>query len=270
MIFGDFDHGTPRVLTPDRKWLQRVAVPDSSQVLKLSALMDGGAPGQSDQPVRGVLYDAITKQLLGTTATVTVPANSPEAWFDLPFEEPVAVPPSMVVVGLQSGGTESSARLIGGPAPAYTDSFADGASATIASDAHDESMPVFGTALVPWTPPDSLDEELYARMGFDTSQSVYRAAVPIDSVDVACGWHGEAFDPERGAFAIVRTDGALADRVGERIRLTREVSGERVSVSAYVHREAEIIEEISLTRGLYARLGPLAADELLVTVETLD
>ena len=111
-------------------------------------------------------------------------------------------------------------------------------------------------ALFPWFESQRL-------LMFDTAPEL---AVPV----ATCGWHGTNFDPNRGAYAVVREDGPLGDLVGERLRLTYfpEPSLAR-SVVVYAITLGQPMEDISLSRRAFMGLAPLAAGRVSVVVDVL-
>jgi hypothetical protein len=90
------------------------------------------------------------------------------------------------------------------------------------------------------------------------------------AIPATCGWHGTAFDPQRGAFGIVSVDGPLADMVGERLVVTRRDVSPARTVYVYVHSDSETLtEELSLSRRAFMGLGDPALDRVQVTVDTV-
>lgn len=126
---------------------------------------------------------------------------------------------------------------------------------------------IFGTYTIPYAVSTAVDDEYLSTLPFATAQAALGATQPIPGSDVqaACGWHGTLTDPERGSVAIVRTDGPLADLVGERIRITFEEE----AVVAYVHTEADILDDLSVPRRSFMGLAPPAQESIDVTVEIL-
>lgn len=84
----------------------------------------------------------------------------------------------------------------------------------------------------------------------------------IDPVVASVGWHGTITDPDRGSFAIVQTGGRLAGLLGSRVKIT--VGGE--SVFALVKSEADVLQDITVTRRLFQQLGILSDTEVQATV----
>jgi hypothetical protein len=115
--------------------------------------------------------------------------------------------------------------------------------------------------------PTDVPDEYLATLPFLETQEVFGAgAVLAGSARLAaCGWHGTRFDPALGAFALVKRDGALADLVGERLKVTATGA----SVYVYVRAEKDILEDISLTRRAFMVLGPPATERLDAVVEVM-
>lgn len=122
---------------------------------------------------------------------------------------------------------------------------------------------------------DDEDDDYYATLPFEVTQRVFRGGVIRGSqLATAAGWYGRSFDETNGAHAIVRSDGPLADRVGERLRVSRRLDGVLRSVFVYVHDEREFpdeldVEQILLSRRAFLTLGNHGLDNMTVTVETL-
>lgn len=262
---------TPTPLGADVKLVGRFSLPAPAYVAKLSAYLDGDGGGLGSQPVRAVVYDAGGALVL-SSETVSVADGAAPAWVDLrlAISGGVSLAAGDYDVGLHSGAPANVIRAyasVAATAMSGADSFGDGASDPFGtSSAEAIAYSVFATLFTPWSAPDVEDEQI-ARWPFLEAQRILADAGTdaTTKLSAACGWHGTGFDPETGSNAIVRTDGPLADRVGERVLVTYG----RLAVAAYVHTEADIAEDISLTRMLFGRLAPLATDELEVTVETL-
>lgn len=127
--------------------------------------------------------------------------------------------------------------------------------------------PPTGTPDLPVLP--SLRELEIAHLGFTSSQRFFVGSTEKVYAG-ACGWHGRSFDNERGAVAVVRTDGPFADLVGERLRLTHfhDPAVPR-SLTVYVHNEGPTVEDLSLPRMMFVRLAPLHSNFVNVSVEVL-
>ena len=119
-------------------------------------------------------------------------------------------------------------------------------------------------------PPYTGDPMLAARYGPVDADRALRTVADAHSTRTAtCGWHGELFDPERGNFAIVREDGPLADLLGQRIVVRQRFDTARHDVVVYVHRAADVLEDLSLTRRAFMALAGAWHDELAVEVEVM-
>lgn len=126
-----------------------------------------------------------------------------------------------------------------------------------------------------WTIPDVPDDQL-ARLPWSLSQQAFGSAGPLRTTrrSARAGWHGTSVDPEEGANCIVRSDGLLADLVGERLRVTYRVGTKERVIFVYCHDEQDFPEEaadedVSLTRAGFRRLAPLALDGITVTIQVL-
>jgi hypothetical protein len=123
--------------------------------------------------------------------------------------------------------------------------------------------------------PTNVPDEYLARLPWDVSQQALGTggAVATTRQSAVAGWHGRTTDPETGAFCIVRSDGPLAELVGERLRITYRVGTIARSVAVYCHDEQDFgeaaDEDVSLTRRAMLALAPLARDSLPVEVEVL-
>lgn len=116
----------------------------------------------------------------------------------------------------------------------------------------------------------STDPAMVARLALAESQRLRAHAEPEGTaVFASAGWHDTAFDPNRGAYAIVRSDGPLADWVGEWVRVTAAGVTRTRAVTVYVVDEGQPIEDISLSRRAFLALAPLASTELDVTVQVM-
>jgi hypothetical protein len=136
------------------------------------------------------------------------------------------------------------------PTPISSDSFAIFAQITSPRAWAEAGLSDEDIARLPWTEAQRLFGGVYAPT---ESESLRRLSV---------GWHGTATDGEADAFAVVPL-GDPNDLLGDRIK----VSHLGRAVVVYVHEEADIIEDVSLTRRAYARLAPLATEDLITDVE---
>lgn len=121
---------------------------------------------------------------------------------------------------------------------------------------------------MPWNPPGPVDDLTLAQFPYPTAQRLLAGSVERGSRRRALAeWHGTSpdGDPLVGSLAMVNPNGALADLVGERIKVTYQGR----SVFAYVHRSSALDEDLSLTRTLFARLARLDATNIAALVEVL-
>lgn len=127
-----------------------------------------------------------------------------------------------------------------------------------------------------YTPPANVPDDYLARLPWDVAQAALGSAgtIAASRQTAVAGWHGTSTDPEAGSFCIVRSDGPLADLVGERVRVTYRVGTLARAVALFCHDEqdfgaAAADEDISLTRRAFMALAPLALDSVTVEVEVL-
>jgi hypothetical protein len=197
----------------------------------------------------------------------------------IPQPEPIGLVASGIPwLGVRASGANLTARLYaltGTGATAYTLPAVTGPPPTVAGGT---ISPLEGTliaeALAPWRAPD-VDDAALARLPWNVTQDALAATGPTGAPRFAsAGWHGPDTDAERPAFCIARSDGPLADLVGERLRVTRRTGTLERSVSVYCHDEqafpAEAAgEDLSLTRRAFLALAPLWRDSLPVEVLVL-
>lgn len=125
---------------------------------------------------------------------------------------------------------------------------------------------LFASYIQEWSPSSMMDDAALARLPYIEAQAAFGGGAGVLSSRTSLvGWHGLRFDREVGSFAIVNPLGPLAALVGERVRVT---VGKR-SVCAYVHTDADIVEDISLARRLFLTLAPLAETDLRGRIEVL-
>jgi hypothetical protein len=119
-----------------------------------------------------------------------------------------------------------------------------------------------------WDPPGPVEDVALARLPFPTAQRLLaRPVVRGSARRTRTEWHGNsgAGDPELGSFCMARVGGPNEDLIGERLRVRY---GTR-AVYAVCHRAADLDEDLSLTRTLFARLTRLDTTSLPVIVEVL-
>lgn len=253
------------------------AAPRGFAVGSIIARLDGLAGGTGEQRIRPVVL-AAGVAYVGTE--ILIDEGQAAGWRHLVFEQPPAIPArTAFAYGIQAGGNDGVARLLGS-----TDAGADGYSVAAPYPA---APPAAGTptdidfapafcalGVEPWTPP-AVDDEAIARLPLDVAEAALGASGPTGAAHVGqAGWHYISVDAETSAFAIVRTDGPLADLVGERVRVSADVPGGTRSVVVVIHDEqafddGALDEDISLTRRAFSRLAPLWTEALTVRVEVL-
>jgi hypothetical protein len=100
--------------------------------------------------------------------------------------------------------------------------------------------------------------------------------VPVERLvgDWTCEWYGTRISRERGSFCLLNSDGPLAARVGDKLRLTYEdpQSGDARAVNVYAVQTIALGESgpnLAITRRAFAALQLLAMERIAVTVEVL-
>jgi hypothetical protein len=267
---------TPVALAVDTVRTSRFTITSRSLVSKVSVYLDAaGSPG--GQNARAVIYRASDGALMAVSQELVVPGGAAAAWVDFRFAaDYVALDPADYDIGLHGGVTGGAIRLFadtGGTGRSNADTYADGTATTRPATSSDTNLySAFLTYTTEWTAPDVADEEL-ARLPFSQAQEYFAdvaAPVPPSAPRYrsVAGWHGTIVDPERGAFALVHPDGALAELVGDRVRVRATPSGRQVIVYVSALND-DIIEDISLTRRAFADIALLSQDNQNVIVEVL-
>lgn len=233
------------------------------QPLLLSKITVWVKPGPNEQEFRGFLYADGT--LLAETPFYEVGAGAEAGWVDLRFTEPVLIEGEEIALGVN----------INAEAPPRASLGIEESGNEYGEDEFDSDEPVpdepgapseagnpliFATIYDAWDEPEVEDLHL-GRLPFPQAQEAFAGGVARVS-EVQAGWHGTVLSPETGSFALVNQEGPLADKVGDRLRVTVGLN----NVFVYVLGEAELEDDISLTRRAFLALGPLAADSLDVTV----
>jgi hypothetical protein len=232
--------------------------------------------------LRGVIYDS-GRNVVASGDVVTLDDNLPGRWVDLPMPglQGSALEAGGYFVGAQTGGTSNVMRVYRNLTAAVTavsasDTFADGLSSPApAWTTHTWDLAVYAVTFDSFVIPDVTELEL-SRLPWELSQRAFALSAPIasSSVGAVAGWFGPSFDVEEGAAAIVRSDGALADRVGERLLVTRHVGGRLRQVGVYCYDERTFPDEVAdedlvLTRRAFLELAELWETSLTVEVATL-
>lgn len=252
---------------------------EAAHLSHITVLLDGGGPGSGAALARAVLYDA-ADVLLARGDEVSIADGAAAAWVQLRFEADggLLVAAGDYRAGLHLGGVSEAARtFVDDPGTdgswEATDVYADGTAATLPADTPlTAGMPLIVSLFEPWVEPAVDDLEL-TRLPFGLAQASLGATGVLRATRTAAvaGWHGTFLDPEHGAVAIVRSDGPLAELVGERVRVSTR-DGRR-SVAVYVNDEQDFpdelaAEDLSLSRRAFLALAPWCTEALEVTVET--
>lgn len=278
-IFGELRVGdTLATMDINTKRVAGFAIPAPQRVVKLSLACDGGGTGAPTAKVRGVIYQSDVLIAMGDE--VTVQANDPLRWVDLPFlgayPDGVLVPSGSVELGAICGGDANVLRVaqIDPQSPGgrfNADSYADGASNPFGSTSPlTATMSIFATASPTWQPRDLIDPAVLARLGWLTAQELLESGVLVTpTFDTSATWHGTSVDPNRGSFAVVRAGSDLAGLVGQRLKVTTRRTNPR-SCFVYVFQAISTLDaDLSLARRAFAELELLAADSVDVHVEVL-
>lgn len=260
-----------------------VEIDIAQYMVRLAAYLEGDSDSAAGEIVRGVIYTA-GGALVAESTPIKIDPDRPAGWVVFNFPDPRAslLAPGSYRIGLHSGVTDGGARYFIAPAITgrdtyYGHSFTDGAP-TFLSDGSPAEAPgiFFIEAINPFPIPTNVTDDYLATLPFDITQRVFTASGPIRSsrTTARAGWYGTTFDPTNGANAIVRSDGALADRVGERILVTRHDEVSDRSVAVYVHDERDFPDELAdqdlvLTARAFVALGSQPLDGLDVEVATL-
>lgn len=265
MILGTQSGAVAQDLTVDKRFMWPVTVPEAGVIARSAVrLSDGSAAGS--QQLRGVLYrgNAADAPLVAVGASFVVADAAAAAWYELGLQG-VELDAGVYCFGLQAGAVSLAAAILRTSAvTAITDTYADGAAAVLGAVAAD-SRPAFYADVSPaWAPPAIPDEEL-AQRGWVSSQIALGGAPSGAARQARAEWHGTSIDARRGALALVRDDGVLADLVGERVRVT---FGAR-SANVYVVASSDIDEDISLTRRAWMALANASRDFIDVRVEVI-
>lgn len=282
MIVGltESDTETAQVSVPDRAIYAPVVLGTSRPLVAIGSVSFKLTPGNSSgsQNIRG----SVIRQPLGTAEyiegageEVLVSDTDQPGWYTFRLAEPIQGTPSdnwwislqfdaPAVVEWASDGASDD------PDCFYIDGTYGISPDVGAGNDGEVPLPLAIADLVPVPPPPYEEDAYYARLGFDSAQAALGDSGPIPPRRRAVvGWHGTYIDIEsQGAsFAIANTDSALADLVGQRVKITY---GKR-SVITYVHRQLDLDtdEDLSLSRRAYQALAPLSTDSLIVRVEAL-
>jgi len=256
------------------------ALAETITIGSLVVYLDGNGVGSGQQVIRPIVMEDGNPGSLAAGNEVVVTDGQPPGWVHLPFDSP----PTLRAGSLPRAGTWA------GPA-AYTvrvfgDTTAD------SDDMHNYSSPYYSppvagsivgfvgflpsivlVGVATWRPQGPVTDDELAALPVDVAQGLLLGGSVASFEAAACGWHYSPDKPPPPASAIVRTDGQLADLVGERVRLTADTPTGPASVVVVVVDEQPfdetLDEDISLAREAFLRLGSLWHDSLTVRVEVL-
>jgi hypothetical protein len=159
------------------------------------------------------------------------------------------------------------------PGKENVDSYLDGASEPFGGAIPMTSdLSIFATFVsTPWSPKRGLEEAQYGRLPYREAQETYgqRDADVKTLRRATAGWHGTAFEPQEGSYALVARDGPLADLVGKRLRVSfmDAIIPRRTFVYVLAAAPLNEGEDISLTRRPYLALERLTRVPVEVQVE---
>jgi hypothetical protein len=269
---GFFGHyslpATSQTASADSAYTSVVTMPERGRVGYVSAWIEN--PTGAPVLVRPVIYAAPLGLLVASGDPVSIPAGKAPGWVELLLGDVPVLADGDYEVGVQAAGAvKLGYTASAGTSHTWSDTFSDGpigdAPGGATSQARDYAFWVHYRTLEDIA--DDLDDELYAELGWASSQEMLSATpvVPNSAVQATCGWHGISYDSKVGAFAIVRTGGPLADLVGERLKITAD--DQVIYVSC--RDERDIVEDISLSRAAFARVALLWTEDLDVLVEVL-
>ena len=258
----------------DTHYARVLTVPDE-RLVKMIARLDGGGAGSGTQRVRAAIYDETTRELVAAGDDVTITAGDSARWVDLPLAAEYlgrAPGSTSLRVCLHGGPTGGVARVnsTAGSSLSWSDSFADGPAATCPPTGAALQIPTLALLTsARWTP-EGADDLHVARYGFNTAQAVFLQSTAESRSQrfATCEWYGGKLSEEQGSNALVRSDGPLADLVGERLLVSDPAGGR--SVAVYCHAEnSQVRTDLSLSRRAFLAIGYLADEVLDVTVEVL-
>jgi hypothetical protein len=258
----------------DTKLLAGITLGAAGRVAKATVYLDGQGAGVGAQVARAALYDS-TGALKGTSAQVSVGDSRAPGWTDFVFTGGVALTAGTSFLGLHGGEVSDTIRAYADAAPVVSaDTYADGAAALAGGElaAPPGGLSAFLTHSPTFTPSAAANDEYHAALPFWEAQTKLGDEPPVAGIahSMTCGWHGTRLDPRRGSFALVRREGEFAlgddnDLIGERVRVTYRDR----SVNVYVVGDADLDDDISLSRRAFAALGLLSTEFLDVDVEVL-
>lgn len=259
-----------------------VAIDSEQHLVRVAAYLDGNGASDASQIVRGVIYR--DGEIVAVGDPVTLVEGQPAGWVTLPFTPSgLRLPAASYRFGLHAGVTDEGGSYyladIAGDLTVYTGlPFTDGPPAAVpGGGSHTDSLPLlFLETIAPVSVSSDVDDEYLATLPFDVAQRIFGAAgvIPSSVVTAVASWYGTEFDPAIGSVAIVRSDGPLADLVGERLLVRRRQPVVDRTVAVYVHDErtfpdSDTDADLLLSARAFLALADQAMDSLPVTVGIL-
>lgn len=267
-------------LAPNQLRLEAGELPAGERLVRLIAYLEGIPAAAGTQPARAVVYDA-TGPVVAVGEEVTLQPDQGAGWVTFPFADAGEIElPEEVRFGLHSGGSGAVVNFrhetVGASRYNATDSYADGSPATLPALTTTAGPRSFYLETLTSYAAPNVEDAALARLPWTLSQRFLGATGPLAATRTAAtaGWYGSTTDPEQGANCVVRTDGPLAELVGERLRVTYRLGTLRRSVAVYVHDEQDFgpdaaDEDLALSRRAFMAIAPLATEALPVEVEVL-
>jgi hypothetical protein len=230
--------------------------------------VDGMGGRQTGTAVaRAVIYNE-QSGLVAESEEVEIEAGSPPTWRSFTFRAPPLVA-GTYEVGIHVGGPSNIVRaltLTGGRSRIAVDTYGDGASDPFGDfDPATNRIRSYLTTFPRYTPPRATDR-YYGRLPLTEAELALTTGTTQKFVG-HCGWHGDSVDKEVGSFAIVRQGGPFESLLGHRIKVRQR--GGHDHVVAFVHLFGDVVDDLSLTRRLFARIADLTADPIHVEIEVL-
>lgn len=261
MIAGD---NTRRVLAgqldfPGSSGVGTAHVPAGSIATKASMLFDGLGSSNGSITFTVAVKDSGGATIL-TTGPATIEDGAAATWLDFEFD---AVDLATLTALTTGNYTLAATVVAGNAASARAWVFPAGGE----SPDSDDPVLAFLTVFEPFAPVAGQNDFYAARLPFSEAQALLGAkgAKLAGAQFCTVGWHGTGRDPEQGSFAIVKIGGQLESLLGKVVRISMPGVG-RKPVYAFVHSEADIVQDITVTRRLFHELGTLGEGQTAAVV----
>lgn len=208
----------------------------------------------------------ITAEVAGATSRpVEVAPGMEQQWVHFVFDDPPTLPASTeLVVTLAALGGDVARLFVREEADA-------GVVSGVGPDEVLDRLPsLVVAAIAPWQAPATLTLEQRARLPLYVASAALDSGAASAPFEIAVGWFYTPEDPPPNAGAVARVGSALADLVGNRVRVRAD---DGTALVVYVYDEDEFedraTEDLQLSRNAFERLAPLNADTVIVTAEVL-